>query len=160
MDEILKKAKKEVSTETEVVGVVKGEVAELSLRSVAKVKARLKAYELVYENYENFITTMAKELAEGNLKANTYKEMGVARLVASWIIDTETFLNENEDRLYGIEKETRSRFVGDTLKAFPDDIKEMLLKKLQDKKLELLEWFTKELQLAQKDVNDRKLKEI
>lgn len=159
MNEDLKKAKEEVETEATVVKVIKGEIAELSLRSVAKVKARLRAYEAVYDNYQNFITKMATELAADKLKDNTYKEMGVARLVAAWIIETETFLDENEDRLHGIERETRNKFVGESLKDFPDDIREMLLDKLKEKKLELLEWFSKELQLAQKTVTERRLKE-
>jgi len=134
MDRDLEQAKEELQTETAITKVVKGEIAEVSLRTVAKVKARLKAYENIFENYQSFITEVARELSEGKLKGNTYKEMSVARLVSAWIVETETFLNENEEMLYGVERKARSRFVEDTLKEFPEDIKEELLIKLQDKK--------------------------
>lgn len=160
MDELIKKdlnqATEELDSEESVVQVVKGEISDMSLRSVAKVKARLKAYEAVYENYQTFITTVAGQLSKNEFQANTYKEMSVARLVATWIIDTEAFLNENEEYLYGIERETRSKFVEDSLSGFADDIKEMLLDKLKHKKHELLEWFAKELQLAHKITIERK----
>lgn len=156
MNKDLKQAQEETLTETAVTKVVQGEVADVSLRTVAKVKARLRAYELIFDNYQGFITMVASELADGKLKGNTYKEMSVARLVAQWIVDTETFLTDNEDMLYGVERETRSRFVEDALKEFPTDIKELLMGKLKEKKHELLEWFAKELQLAQKLVSERR----
>ena len=158
MNETLEKAQVEVQTEEAVVKVVTDDPAEMSLRSVAKVKARLKAYESVYENYQGFITSMSEELNAGRLKENSFKELGIARLIAAWIVETELFLTENEDYLYGVERETRGKFVEESLHDFPDDIKEILLDKLKEKKHELLEWFAKELLLAQKQVSERKKK--
>jgi len=158
MDEKLNQAQDELKTETAVTKVVQSEIAEISLTSVAKVKARLKVYEAIFENYQDFITEMAQQLSKGDLKGNTYKEMSVARLVSAWIVDTETFLTEHESMLHGVERETRSKFVEQALQEFPADIKQELLDKLQEWKHELLEKFAKELQLSQKRVADRRKK--
>lgn len=158
MDKTLEKAQVEVQTEEAVVQVVTDEPSELSLRSVAKVKARLRAYESVYDNYQGFIKSMSTKLKADEFKDNSFKELGVARLIAAWIVDTELFLAENEEYLYGVERETRGKFVEESLHDFPDDIKDGLLDKLKERKHELLEWFAKELVLAQKEVSERKKK--
>jgi hypothetical protein len=158
MDKDLEQAKQELKTETAVVGVVKTETSELSLRSVAKVKARLQAYETVYTNYEKFIKNEAEKLADGKYAENTYKELGIARLIAHWVVETERFLEEEGEKLQGAERETRKGFVEESLKALPEDIKSELLGKLNEKKHEVLEWFAKELQLAQKKANERRRK--
>ena len=85
---------------------------------------------------------------DGKLKDNPYKELGVARLIAHWLVDTETFLLENEALMKDLDGGVRKRFVEESLDVFPEDIKEELLIKLNEKKQELLIWFAGELQQA------------
>jgi hypothetical protein len=73
-------------------------------------------------------------------------------------VETERFLEEEGEKLQGAERETRKGFVEESLKALPEDIKSELLGKLNEKKHEVLEWFAKELQLAQKKANERRRK--
>lgn len=142
------KAKAESDTEEVVATVLQGETTDLSVRTTAKVRAKLDAYEKIYANYESFIENQAKELADGKLKDNPYKELGVARLIAHWLVDTETFLLENEALMKDMDTGVRKRFVEESLDVFPEDIKEELLIKLNEKKQELLIWFAGELQQA------------
>jgi len=159
MDDSLKDMKAENEAEVAVTEVIKSKVSDLTLRSVAKVEARLEAYNKVYKNYETFITTEAEKLANSEYSGNTYKELGLARLIAQWVVETEAFLKEEEEKLQGAERETRKGFVEESLKALPNDIKNELLGKLNEKKHEVLEWFAKELQLAQKKTNERRRKD-
>lgn len=142
------KAKAESDTEEVVATVLRGETTDLSVRTTAKVRAKLNAYEKIYANYEMFIEKQAKELADGKLVDNPYKELGVARLIAHWLIDTETFLLENEALMKDMSGGVRKRFVEESLDVFPEDIRNELLVKLSEKKQELLIWFAGELQQA------------
>jgi len=146
----------ETKAETAVTKVVKSEVADLQLKTVAKVKARLQAYESVYGNYEQFIKNEAEKLAEGSYSENTYKELGIARLVAHWVVETERFLEEEENKLQDAEKRTRRGFFEESFQSLPNDIKDELLRKFDERKHEFMEWFSKEVTLATKKANERR----
>jgi len=159
MDDSLKDMKAENEAEVAVTEVIKSKVSDLTLRSVAKVEARHKAYLKIYGNYEAFLIKEAEKLNKGEYSGNTYKELGLARLIAQWAVDTEKILDEELPKLQGAERETRKGFVEESLSGLPNDIKNELLGKLNEKKHEVLEWFAKELQLAQKKTNERRRKD-
>lgn len=149
------KLKDGLSSEVAVTEVIKSDVADFALKSVAKVRARLRAYENIYANYESYIINESLKLKDGNYSDNTYKELGIARLVAHWVVETEKFLDEEESKLQGIERETRKGFVEESLKVLPDDLRDEVLSAWNEKKQEVLEWFAKKLQSAIKKSTDR-----
>ena len=143
------------TAETAVAEVVKSEAAEISLRSIAMVKARYESYKDVYKNYEKFIKDSSKDLKGGKLKESAFKELGVARLIAAWIVDTEKFLEESEDLLANADRKVRGNFIKESLSGLPNKYQTALMSELDDKKGELIEWLAKTIQkykkLADKD---------
>jgi len=148
-------SKEEVEAKTGVTNVIQKEASEIGLKTVAKTKARLEAYEIVYGCYEAFIKDQAEKLSKGDFKSLPYKEMSVSRLIAHWLIRTEEFLEDSHGRLRDAEKTTRKGFIEESLHNLPDDLKEGLVAKIDTKKQELLEWLAKELRLTQKIANER-----
>ena len=139
-----------------VVEVLKAEeTAAEGLRTSAIVTAKLEAYKSVYANFETFIKDAAEKLGLGKLSGNTFKEMSVARLVANWLIQTEEFINENEALIHGLSAEVRRGFIAESFSEYPDDIRDALLKKLLEKKHEVLDWFAKEVEKANAQVKKR-----
>jgi len=126
------------------------------LRTSAIVSAKLTAYKSVYANFERFITNAAKNLADDKFAGSTFKEMSVARLVANWLIQTEEFISENESLLHELSAEVRKGFVAESFSGYPDDVRDNLLKKLLEKKHEVLDWFAKEIEKANASVKQRK----
>jgi hypothetical protein len=155
-DKTLDGLEAENEAEVAVTEVVKSKVTDLTLRSIAKVEARHEAYLKIYGNYEEFLIKESEKLNKGEYSGNTYKELGLARLVAQWAVDTEKILEEELPKIQGAERDTRKGFVEESLSGLPDDIKNELLGKLNEKKHEMLEWFAKELQLSQKQANERR----
>lgn len=155
MDKDLKELQDETKARTEVVEVIKSKTADVTLKNVAKIKARFEAYNQVYDNYEFFIIDQSKKLKTGEYSAIPYKELGVARLIATWIFESEKYLEANEKFLQEVEKQTRKGFVSEALSTLPDDLKQKLLQKLEEEKHKLLEWFAKEVQLAYQKARKR-----
>lgn len=153
---VLERLKAQTEAEVAVAEVVQDGVADLSLRTTAKVRAKFNAYLTVYENYETFITAQVADLAVGKYKDNPYKELGVARLIAAWLVEAESFLLENEALMQDAGSGVRKRFVEDSLDSFPEDIRAELLEKLNDKKQEILIWFADELRKARAKVTKKK----
>lgn len=152
----LEKVKEKVAIEAKITDVIKDEVADVSLKTVAKIKARYLSYEKIFGNYEKFVEYIAGQLAGNKYADNTFKEMGCARIVANWLADTEGFLEANENILAGVEKVARKGFVKQSLAGLPDDLRQDLLDNLNEKKAELLEQFAKDIQIALQTARDRK----
>lgn len=153
---VLEKLKIKTEAEVAVAEVVQNEASDLSLRTTAKVRAKFNAYLTVYENYEKFITNQVSELADGKYKDNPYKELGVARLIAAWLLEAEGFLLENESLMQNMKSGIRKRFVEESLDSFPENIRNDLLEKLNDKKQEILIWFADELRQARARITKQK----
>ena len=159
-DDALKELTTEGEAEVAVTTVIKSKIADLRLRTVAEVQARYEAYGKIYDKYQGFLINEAEKLYNGEYSGNTYKELGMARLIAQWTIETEKFAEIESEKLQGVERETRKDFVKEALRALPDEIKNELLGKLNDKKQEVLEWFAKELQVAQRKANERRRRDV
>ena len=153
---VLERLKTATEAEVAVAEVVQNETSDLSLRTTAKVRAKFNAYLKVYENYEKFITAQVADLALGIYKDNPYKELGVARLIAAWLLEAEGFLLENESLMQNMESGVRKRFIEESLDSFPENIRNDLLEKLNDKKQEILIWFADELRLARARMTKQK----
>jgi len=151
-------AKEQVATAVQVTEIIKSEAAEINLRTVAKIKAKYNAYEKVHGNFQTYILFVSNKLANNEFADNTFKEMGVARLVANWIVVTELFLENNEGVLEDAEKKTRRGFVTESLKELPKDLKDEVIDALNEGKAELLERTAKHIQIALRTARDRKKK--
>ncbi len=160
MPNLLEKAQVDVNEQVKIVEVLDKTTLDITLNSVARVKAKFSAYEKIHGNYEKFMVDQSKLLAKKNFEDNTFKEMSVARLIAHWIIATEQFLQENELAMAGAQDHVRRGFVEKSLSAFPEEIKNQLMKELRIMKQELMERFAKKLILAQKRADRLKEKEV
>lgn len=153
--EELERARAAVGAQQAVGRVLRGEAASVGLRTAAAVKNRLASYEKIAGKYEKFIDKQAEELLNGVFKDSPYKELGMARLVAMWLIETEQFITENEFLLSETEKTVRKGFIEESFSQFPEDIRVRLLEELNDKKQELLIWFAGRIQAAKLETEDR-----
>jgi len=151
----LKKYQAESEAKRAAISVLKSESADIRFRTMARVKAKLAAYERVYKNFEAFIEEQAENLSRGDFKDNPYKELGVARLVAQWLMDSEAFISDNEFLLQGMESDMRKRFVEEAFEDFPEDIRDRLINELTDKKHEILVWFAGRIKQAKAEVAAR-----
>jgi len=138
-----------------VVKVLQDEVVTTTLRTVARVKARMAAYEKVAGNYESFIDRQASDLARGAFAESPYKELGIARLVAVWLVEADQYITNNEYLLSETEKTTRQNFVEESFASFPADIREKVVAELEEKKQQLLIWLASRIQLAQQEQQTR-----
>jgi hypothetical protein len=154
-DNNFKEIQEETKTKSAVVEVIKSEVADTKLKSIADVKARFNAYEHVYENFVNFIKDQSTQLKDKKFADSTYKELGVARLIAAWLVDTERFLEEQEHVLHGAEKDVRKDFVKETLEALPEDLREEVMERAREKRLEFVAWLEQELRMAFRKARER-----
>ena len=154
--ESVKEVVEESITKRAVVSVLKEEGITKGLRTSAIVASKLEAYKTVYANFEKFITNAAEKLAEDKFAGSTFKEMSVARLIANWLIQTEEFITENEPLLHGLSADVRKGFIAESFSEYPDDVRDTLLKKLLEKKHEVLDWFAKEIEKANASVKQRK----
>ena len=135
--------------------VLQDERVSISLRTVARVRARLAAYEKIAGNYESFIDRQATDLARGAFAASPYRELGIARLVAVWLVEADQFITANEYLLSETEKTTRQNFVEESFASFPADIREKVVAELEEKKQQLLIWLASRIQLAQQEQQTR-----
>jgi len=149
----LKEAQDEVASESAIIKVVRGEVANVGFRTAARAKARLEAYEKVTGSYTKYIEAEALNLENGLYGENAYKELGVARLVAQWINVSEAFMKEVEPLLTQQEKEMRRGYLEQSFENLPEDVKTALLEEFNRRKEELLVWFVGKVQQAQAENN-------
>jgi len=134
--------------------VIKSEVADIGYMTVARAKARLKAFEKIYENYEKYITTQAEHLSEGTFAESPYKELGVARLISMWLVESEEFFKEAEPLLANAGQRVRKGFMEDSFTQLPSEIRDKLLREFNVRKQELLVWFVNLVQAEiQKNVS-------
>lgn len=141
-----REAQAEVTAERAVVQTVRGAVAEVGFRTVARAKARLASYEKVSGNYGAYIEKQAEELKNGVFADSPYKELGVARLISMWLVESEEFFKEAEPLLNGTERGMRQGYLEQSFGQLPADVKERLLAEFQEKKDELLVWFVGKVQ--------------
>jgi len=146
----------EIETISEATVIIKSEAVDLALKDIGQVRAKLEAYNKVYAHFSKFITYQAERLAEKKFAAEANREVAVARLVLQWLIETEHFLTEMEPVLQGAAQDVRKGFIEESLSGLDSDIRDELMGRLEDKKFEMLEWFTKELQKAKKRMSGRK----
>ena len=126
--------------------VVKGAVAEVGFRTVARAKARLESYEKVAKNYGRYIEDQARALASGAFGGSPFKELGVARLIAQWLAESEQFFKEAEPLLTHTERSMSRGYLEQSFEHLPSDTKERLLAEFSLKKQEVLVWFVTRVQ--------------
>jgi hypothetical protein len=144
--EQLREIQADVAAERAVVETVRGAVAEVGFRTVARAKARLASYEKVSGNYNSYIEKQAEELKNGLLAASPYKELGVARLIALWLTESEQFFNEAEPLLGGAERSMRQGYLEQSFERLPTEVKDRLMNEFREKKDEILVWFVGKVQ--------------
>jgi hypothetical protein len=143
------KAQSEIEAENVSVQVLRSEVVDTSFRTVARAKARLEAYNKVYSNYEKFIVGQSEKLAAGVFAGSDYKELGVARLISLWIVESEQFLDSVAPLLEGTERGMRKRFIEQSFENLPEPARTQILSEFNRRKQELLVWLVQEIQKAQ-----------
>lgn len=146
-------AKSQVAAEQMAISVVKGAVSEVGFRTVARAKARLAAYEKVSGSYSKYIEQEAERLAEGIYAETPYKELGIARLVALWINESEAFFKEAEPLLNQTERSMRRGFLEQSFENLPADMKDRLMAEFVAKKQDLLVWFVTRVQEEMARIN-------
>lgn len=151
-EETLAVVQAEIAAETAAVQVLREDPVDITFRTVARAKARLKAYNSVYDNYERFMVDQAQKLADGIFGASTYKELGIARLIAQWSIESEQFLDAVAPLIGASEQNIRKGFVEHSFEQLPEPFKTVLLDEFNKKKQELLVWFVGEIQKVQEKV--------
>ena len=155
MNNELEKAKEKTVVATEVTETVQKGTTDIVLSDVAQIQARLESYKLVSKNYEDFIVSQAKKLKAKDFEDNTYKELGMARLVAQWMVETEEYFKTHEDELEGKERVARKGFINEALAELPEDLRKEILLKIEDRRHELMMWLASELTRVQKIANER-----
>ena len=156
-DNNFKELQQDVQAKTAIVEIVKSEIVDTKFRDIAEIKSKLDAYKLVCGNYESFIKTEAEKLANPNerLDWTVHKELGIARLIAAWLVETEKFLEEHESTLHGAEKDIRKDFVKESLAALPEDIREDVMNRAREKRHEFMAWLETELKIAFRKARER-----
>jgi len=136
----------DVAAERVAVEIVRGAVADVGFRTVARAKARLVSYEKVSGNYSHYIEKQAEELNNGMFADSPYKELGVARLIALWLNESEEFFKEAEPLLNDTARGMRQGYLEQSFAHLPADVKERLLVEFRAKKDDLLVWFVTKVQ--------------
>ena len=139
--EAFERLKSEAKAEEAVVRTVHTEAADVTLMTVARAKARMAAYERVSERYTAFIEDQAEKLRLLVFADSPFKELGVARLIAAWMTESEAFLKEAEGLLAGEPKMLRNAYLARSFERLPEAVRERLLGDLASRKQELLIWF-------------------
>jgi hypothetical protein len=135
-----------VSEEESAIKVLKGEIVEAGFKTVARAKARLLSYERVAANYSSYIETQARKLADGAFEGSPFREIGVARLIAGFLAESELFFKEVEPLLGNSESAVRQGFFEQSFEGLSKEVQEQLLNELDVKKQELLVWFVSRVQ--------------
>jgi hypothetical protein len=148
-EETLEQSRSVIEAENASVQVLRGEIVDTSFRTIARAQSRLKAYNTVYDNYEKFIVDQSEKLSKGLFAASTYKELGVARLISLWVIESEQFLDAVAPLLGESEKNMRKGFMEQSFEKLPEPFKTQLLDEFNKKKQELLVWLVQEIQKVQ-----------
>lgn len=151
-----KELQQQAQTKQAVVEVVKSEVVDMKLKNIADVQARLDAYKAIYGNFVGFIKDQAQMLSENKFADSAYKELGVARLIAAWLVDTEKFLEDQEHILHGAEKSIRQDFLKESLEALPEDLREDVMNRAREKRHEFVAWLETQLKIAFQKARERK----
>lgn len=146
--ESLEAIRHETEGEAAIVQVLKKEASEIGFLTVARAKARLAAYEKVVGAYTNYIEAQAEQLRLGIFAQTPFKELGIARLIAQWIVESEVFFKEAEPLLSNTEREVRKGYMEESFERLPEDIKTQLLDEFNKRKQELLVWFVGRVQQA------------
>jgi hypothetical protein len=121
----------------------------LSIRTAARVKAAIDAYIRVYTNFAEYIIRQSEALQQGNFgEKEVFKEVSVARLVAQWLTETEEFIDTNEPMLQQSSHTIRQSYIESTMAALPDDLRMEIMGKLAERRMEMAEWLTQEIQRA------------
>jgi hypothetical protein len=151
--EELTRAQAEASAQNAVTGVIRSNVTDLQIQSVARAQARFSSYKKIYENFIKYIDKQSEQLANGLFADSPYKELGVARLISIWLAESEQFFKEVEPLLQGAEKTLRKGYLEQSFEHLPPVTKETLLKEFNAKKQELLIWFVQRVQEELKETN-------
>jgi len=147
----LEKAQAEIGAQNAALQVLRKGVVDTAYRTTARARARLEAYNKIYENYEKYIIRQAESLASGAL-GDSPKELGVAKLIAIYLTESDQFLKEVEPLLAGAEKVVRKSFIDQSFEHLAEPVKEKILAEFNRKKQELLVWLVGEIQRAQAGV--------
>lgn len=144
--EELRAVQAEVAAERAAVTTVRGVVAEVGFRTVARAKARLASYEKVSGNYSAYIEKQAEDLKNGLFADSPYKELGVARLISMWLVESEEFFKEAEPLLTGVERGMRQGYMEQSFSQLAEETRTQLLAEFNAKKEDLLVWFVGRVQ--------------
>lgn len=153
MDEELKALQDQAKAEGAVVEVLRAEVADVGFLTVARAKARLRAYEKVSESYHAYIETQAELLKAGTFATSPFKELGIARIIAQWLVESEAFFKEVEPLLNATERKVRKGYLEESFERLPADVKAKLLEEFNKLKQELLIKFVGMVQKATSEMN-------
>jgi len=154
MQDTIKKIEAESKAKQAVVQVIRDETVDTSLRTVARVRAKLKAYEQIEGNLDNFMIAQAEALGGRETKeilSPGYK-LAISRLIFQWLDYAKAFIDENEDLLSGIETNVNKHFIERALEPFPEEVRERLLAKVDEKMQEMARWFGQEIRAARDEM--------
>ena len=98
MDKTLEAIQAEAKAEGAALQVLRKESTDVGFLTMARAKARLAAYEKVSESYHAYIQTQAEQLRQGIFATTPFKELGIARLIAQWLVESEEFCHESDPK--------------------------------------------------------------
>jgi len=153
---IIRDDQSRVAAESAVSDVVRSETTDLAFKTIARVRSRLEAYNKVADAYNGYITTQAEKLKSGGFGDSAFKELGVARLVASWMVESEKFFQEMEPLLNQTEKQVRRGFVEESFQQLDEQTRNRLWDEFNDRKAELIVWFVERVKVA---IHDQRVAE-
>ena len=141
----------EAAIEAGIIKAIEDATINTSIRTVAKVKAMVEAYCRIHTHFINFVVNPARRMDLGEFELNPFKEISVARLVATWLIEAEDFIDTNEHLLKDTAQVIKKRFVEEALEGLPDAIRSRILDELQDKRNSIAVWLVTEIDKAKKE---------
>lgn len=153
MDKTLEAIQTEAKAEGAALQVLRKESTEIGFLTVARAKARLSAYEKVSESYHSYIQVQAEQLKAGLFATTPFKELGIARLIAQWLVESEEFFKEAEPLLNATERQVRKGYLEESFERLPADVKTKLLDEFNKLKQELLIKFVGMVQKAVSESN-------
>jgi len=156
---IFEAVQRESEAESVALQVLKKESSEIGFMTVARAKSRLRAYEKVADSYNAYIEVQVEQLRQGIFATTPFKELGIARLIAQWIVESEAFFKEAEPLLTATEKKVRRGYLEESFERLPQEIKDVLLREFNKMKQELLIKFVGMVQRATIELETRKAKE-
>jgi hypothetical protein len=140
-----------VLAEKVVVDVVRADVSSTALRTAALAKARLNSYVLISENYNRFIEHQSRQLSEGLFAEKSGKELGVARLIFMWLVESEKFFAESKDFLGDAPKTARKGFIDESFETLPENKRNDILAWFNEQKQNLLVALVQRVQIARSE---------